>query len=100
MAEQIYRRRFGDRKEGRLLRSLSPFYKITPYIMVHRNDASNCFSDSVEIGGIEDWLRQKRKENLKGLGMLHLFIASYVRMLATCLSTDKRFMREIISRSS
>ena len=84
MAEQIYRRRFGDRKEGRLLRSLSPFYKITPYIMVHRNDASNCFSDSVEIGGIEDWLRQKRKENLKGLGMLHLFIASYVRMLATC----------------
>ena len=84
MAEQVYRRRFGDRKDGRLLRSLSPFYRMTPYIMVKRNDASNLFSDSVEIGGIEDWLREKRKQNLKGLGMLHLFIASYVRMIASC----------------
>ena len=37
----VYKRRFGDRKDGRLLRSLSPFYKIIPFIMKKRNDASN-----------------------------------------------------------
>ncbi|MBR1659451.1 MAG: hypothetical protein IJ705_03955 [Oscillospiraceae bacterium] len=84
MAEQVYRRRFGDRKEGRLLRTLSPFYRMTPYIMVKRNDASNLFSDSLELSGIEGWLREKRRENLKGLGMLHLFIAAYVRTIASC----------------
>ena len=81
MAEQVYRRRFGDRKEGRLLRSLSPFYRLTPYIMTKRNDASNYFS--------EDWLREKRKQNLKGLGMLHLFIAAYVRTIASCPGVNR-----------
>ena len=36
-----YRRRFGDRSEGRLIRSLPAFNKFMPYIMPTRNDASN-----------------------------------------------------------
>ena len=40
-----YQRRFGDRKEGRLLRSLDAFTKFTPFIMKSRNDASNQFTD-------------------------------------------------------
>ena len=36
-----YKRRFGDRKDGRLLRSLPAFAKFIPYIMPTRNDASN-----------------------------------------------------------
>lgn len=84
MAEVTYRRRFGDRKEGRLLRSLSAFYKFTPYIMVDRNDASNFFADSVEITQIEEWLREQRKIGWKGLGLLHVFLAAYVRTVAHC----------------
>ena len=84
MAETVYKRRFGDRKDGRLLRSISPFYKITPYIMPKKNDASNLFSGTVEISGIEEWLRARRRESWKGMGLLHLFIAAYVRTVATC----------------
>lgn len=84
MAEATYKRRFGDRKEGRLLRSLEPFYKFTPYIMAKKNDACNCFADSVEISDIDRWLREKRLEGYKGMGMLHLFIAGYVRTVAHC----------------
>ena len=36
-----YKRRFGDRKEGRLLRSLPAFAKFVPFIMPTRNDACN-----------------------------------------------------------
>ena len=40
-----YKRRFGDRKEGRLLRSLPAFSKFIPYIMPTRNDAMNMITD-------------------------------------------------------
>ena len=78
-----YKRRFGDRKEGRLLRSLDAFYKFTPFIMKHRNDSNNLFQDSVEVTELDRWLRQKRTEGWKGMGMLHLFIAAYARVVAS-----------------
>ena len=84
MAEVVYKRRLGDRKDGRLLRSLNPFCKFIPYIMVKKNDACNQFEDSVEIGEAEAWIRAKRQEGWKGMGMLHLFIASYVRTVSQC----------------
>lgn len=84
MAETTYKRRFGDRKEGRLLRSLEPFYKFTPYIMTKKNDAVNYFADSIEVSEIDRWLREKRAEGYKGMGMLHLFIAAYVRTISQC----------------
>ena len=37
------KRRFGDRKDGRLIQSLAPFYKFMPYIMPTKNDACNQF---------------------------------------------------------
>ena len=62
------KKRFGDRRDGRLLRSLDPFYKFIPYIMVQKNDACNQFDDSAEITETDRWLRDKRKEGYKGLG--------------------------------
>ncbi|MGI5936834.1 MAG: hypothetical protein ACOX7I_08550 [Oscillospiraceae bacterium] len=82
MGNARYKRRFGDRAEGRQIRSLSAFYKFTPYIMKTRNDACNYFSDSVEITETDRWLRQKRAEGYKGMGFLHLFVATYVRIVA------------------
>jgi hypothetical protein len=82
MAKSAYKRRFGDRKDGRLVRSLAAFYKFTPFIMKTRNDASNYFLDTVEVTETDRWLRQKRAEGCKGLGMLHLFIATYVRAVS------------------
>lgn len=76
------KRRFGDRKDGRLIHSLAPFYKFMPYIMPAKNDACNQFSDCTEITETDRWLRQKRLEGYKGLGYLHLFIAAYVRMVS------------------
>ena len=76
------KKRFGDRRDGRLLRSLDPFYKFIPYIMVQKNDACNQFDDSAEITETDRWLREKRKEGYKSLGYLHLFIAAYVRLVS------------------
>lgn len=102
MAEVIYKRRFGDRKEGRQLRSLDPFYKFIPYIMQKKNDACNLFEDSIEVGEAETWLREKRRDGWKGMGMLHVFIAAFVRTCAHCpginrfISGQKIFARKNI----
>lgn len=82
MSETPYRRRFGDRKDGRLLRSFPAYNKFTPFIMKTRNDSCNYFRDSVEVTEIDRWIRQKRAEGYKGLGMLHVFLAAYVRTVA------------------
>ena len=82
MAKRVYRRRFGDRKDGRLVRSLAGFYRFIPFIMKSRNDASNYFQDTVEVTETDRWLRQKRTEGYKGMGLLHLFIATYVRTVS------------------
>ena len=63
MPDELYHRRLGDRKDGRLLRSLSPFYRMMPYIMVRRSDACNQFSDLIEISGAEAWILEKRRAN-------------------------------------
>ena len=74
------KRRLGDRKDGRRLRTLDPYIAMTPFIMKTRNDASNQMSDSVEITETERYLREKRQNGYPGLGMLHLIIAAYVRV--------------------
>ena len=76
------RKRFGDRKEGRRLRTLSPIISFTPYIMRDRSDACNYFEGTVDITETDRWLREQRREGYKGLGMLHMFIAAYIRVVS------------------
>jgi len=80
--ENIRKRRVGDRKEGRRLRTLDPYNALIPFIMKTRNDASNLFTDSFEISETERFLREKRKNGYPGMGYLHLFMAAYVRTAA------------------
>jgi hypothetical protein len=76
------RRRLGDRYDGWRLRSLSPFYQITPFIMRTRVDAHDYFEDRIEIGRAESWLKSIRERTGEDIGFLHLFIAVLVRAMS------------------
>ena len=76
------KRKFGDRREGRRLRTLDPYSIMTPFIMREKSDASNYFSEVVEVTEIERYLRKKRAEGHPGMGLLHLFTATYIRTAA------------------
>ena len=76
------KKRRGDRKAGRRLRSLDPLYAFTPFIMKEKNDSLNYFNDKVEISAAEDFIRGLRADGIKGIGMLHLFLACYTRTIA------------------
>lgn len=74
--------KFKKNKPGRRIRTMSSYLAFTPFVMRTRGDASNYFKDSVEISETEKFLRAKRAEGYKGLGMLHLFIAAYIRVIS------------------
>lgn len=82
MADNNGKRRFGDRYDGRRLRSLDPFLGMIPYIMRTRSDSQNSFEDKIDIGHTESFLRRKRKEGNANVGMLHVLIAAMVRTIA------------------
>ena len=76
------KRRFGDRKDGRRIRTLDPYNTLTPFIMKTRNDSSNYLSERIEITETDRFLREKRIAGYQGMGMLHLFIAAYIRTVS------------------
>lgn len=77
-----YKKRRGDRKDGRLLRSLPPFNKITPFIMPHRNDASNLYEETFEVSAIDAKIKDWRSAGYSGIGLLHVLIAAYIKGIA------------------
>lgn len=55
---------------------------ISPFVMPTRMGAANSFYATVDITECEKMLRAKRAEGMAGLGMMHLFMAAYVRTIS------------------
>lgn len=73
---------WGDRNDGRRLRSLSPIFAVSPYIMVTRNTSQNFLRDKMECSALDAYIRRKRQEGLAGFGTLHVVLAAYARCVA------------------
>ncbi len=80
--EGAYHPTWGDRIDGRKIRTLSPMAQITMYFQWERNICSNLFEESFEISHIDRYIRQKRREGLTDFGITHVLLAAYVRGIA------------------
>lgn len=76
------KRRFGDRKDGRRVRTMSPMSYVIPYIMRTRNDAQNQIADTIDITEADKFLREMRAKGYKSISVLHVFIAAYIRAIS------------------
>lgn len=86
-----YVRRFGDRNDGRRLRTLSPIFAVSPYIMKSRNTSQNFIADQVEVTALQRYILEKRRAGNKHFGVLHVLLAAYVRTCA-CYPGLNRFV--------
>lgn len=75
-------RHFGDRNDGRRLRSLSPIFAVSPFIMKKRSGAQNLMTDHIETSAVDRYIEEKREEGLKNFGILHVWLAVYIRAIA------------------
>ena len=81
-ADGAYHPTWGDRIDGRKIRTLAPMAQITAYFQWERNICSNLFEESFEITHIDRYIRQKRREGLTDFGITHVLLAAYVRGVA------------------
>lgn len=77
-----YHPTWGDRTDGRRVRTLPPMSQVSPYIMVTRNTSTNYFTEAFEISHIDRYIRQKRREGLTNFGITHVLLACYCRAIA------------------
>ena len=74
-----YHPTWGDRFDGRRLRSLSPISVVETYTMPERNQANVFFPDKLEITELEKYVRAKRAEGFDQFGMTEALLAAFVR---------------------
>lgn len=88
-------------KEGRRLKSIDPMNAVSVYIMPTRAESSNLFKDDIDIEITEQYIHEKRAQGLKGLGLMHVILAAYVRIVSQYPSVN-RFIRgqKVYARNS
>ena len=86
MAEEIKkkkkRRRFGNRSDGRKLRTIDPLTKFMPYVMSQRCDACNTYADMFDMTKTEQYCRERVKNGQTNFSFLHVMLAAYVRTVS------------------
>lgn len=70
------------KKEGKKIRTLPPMSRVSPYIMVERNESSNMFRDALVVDKIDDYIHEKQKEGMPNFSLMHVLIASYIRTVS------------------
>ena len=81
-----------SKKDYRRIKSGAPMDAVGPFIMVTRGGSTNMFSTSIDIVKCEQMIRELRLQGMKGLGMIHIFMAAYIRVVSQ-LPGMNRFIR-------
>ena len=76
------KKRLGDRKDGRRLRTIDPMSVVSPYIMGTRSGCQNQLSDSFDTEQCEKYLSEKKQNGYKGISLMHIIVAAYIRTVS------------------
>lgn len=82
LAYRKRKRRLGDRREGRRLRTIQPVLQLMPYVMPKRCDALNTFYDRLEVSRVDDLCRRKVRDGKVHFSALHVLLAAYLRTIS------------------
>ena len=72
---------FGHRSDGRKLKTLPPFFKVIPNIMLERNDSQVLFKQDIAIKNLDEYIDKKAEEGIK-ISYMHIVYAALVRIIA------------------
>ena len=76
------KKRKGDRKDGRLVRTAQPMNKMMAFIMKDRADAMNYFADEMDVTETDAFCKQMIADGYEGFSFLHIMLAAYVRVVS------------------
>ena len=78
----VYHRFWGDRCDGRLVRSLDPMTYVGIYSMPDRNGAHTMFADTLDATELDHYIHTRRKGDLPHLSAIQIFLTAYCRTIA------------------
>ena len=76
------KKKWGDRKDGRLVRTAQPMNKMMAFIMRDRSDALNYFADEMDVTETDVFCKQMIADGYEGFSFLHIMLAAYVRVIS------------------
>ena len=76
------KKRWGDRKDGRLVRTAQPMAKMMAFIMKDRADAMNYFADELDVTETDAFCKKMIADGYEGFSFLHIMLAAYVRTVS------------------
>lgn len=76
------KKRRGDRKEGRLLRTIYPMNKFMPYIMPERSDGCNTYADELDVTETDVFCKDMIRQGYENFSFLHIMLAAYIRTIS------------------
>ena len=99
--QSSYKHRNGDRKDGRLLRTLPAINVFMPHIMPKKSSGLIYYDESYDVTAADKCLRTERVAGYKGMGYMHFIIAAYIRCISM-LPGMNRFVagRKIFARNT
>ena len=76
------KKRWGDRKDGRRVRTAQPMAKMMAFIMKDRADAMNYFADELDVTETDAFCKRMIADGYEGFSFLHIMLAAYVRTIS------------------
>ena len=76
------KKRRGDRKDGRRVRTAQPMAKMMAFIMKDRADALNYFADELDVTETDAFCKRMIAEGYEVFSFLHIMLAAYVRTVS------------------
>jgi hypothetical protein len=76
------KKRLGDRREGRLLRTISGMTKMMPFIMKNRSDGCNTYADEFDVTECDAFCKKMVRSGYTNFSFLHVMLAAYVRTVS------------------
>ena len=56
---------FGHRSDGMKLKTVPPFFRVIPCVMLERNDAQVYFKQDIKLKELDEYIDRKAKEGIK-----------------------------------
>lgn len=72
---------FGHRSDGRKLKTVPPFFRVIPCVMLERNDAQVYFKQDIKLKELDEYIDRKAKEGIK-LSYMNIIYAAIIRIIA------------------
>lgn len=72
---------FGHRSDGRKLRTVPPFFRVIPSVMLNRDDSQVFFKQDIPLSYLDEYIDKKSNEGIR-LSYMTIIYAALVRIIA------------------